>query len=380
MKGSPMPDTLQDPSHDVSPNQAEGSAHSLPQLGLRLMQLATQLDAIQLEVDKVAAHIDDDSAQVSALVKRLTDTQGTHALQERLADFTEQMSAEHEQINFLAVKLSELATQEQLVRLAATVATQGQVNALAQTLQNLVRAQERANQLGESKEQQFEGVLGTLQEIVVRRLQVEERAQTRTRDESDALRRTARGEFAADLLPALDGLEVALERGRTILARQRQDLAALGQLPVGPKPEMRPPAPGLLDKLRSRVAGEGELDGASGLPSAPLPESMTATASAMEAWLNHFTLVRDRFTALLALEGIRPIPTLQQKFDPRLHLAVDSEARGDVPPDTIVRELRKGYRQDQRVLRYAEVVVARPPEPARPAASLAQKRRDQPGG
>ena len=96
---------------------------------------------------------------------------------------------------------------------------------------------------------------------------------------------------------------------------------------------------------------------------------MAATLSAMEAWLNHLTLVRDRFVTLLALEGIQSMPALNQKFDPRVHMAVDAEIRTDVPPNTVVRELRKGYRQDRRVLRYAEVVIAKAPEasPSSPA-------------
>jgi len=378
MKTHPTPE----PPPEAAPGEAEGSAHSLPQLSRRLMQLAAQLDAIQSEVDTIAGQVEDGGAQISALVTHLIDTQATRLLQTRLAELTEQISAEHEQLNFIEVKLSDTATQEQMVRLAATVATQGQVSALADTLQSLVRAQEKANRLGETKEQQFESVVATLQEIVVRRQQAAERSQEREREESGAVLRTARGELAADLLPALDGLEIALERARTILARQRHDLVALGQLPVGPSQELRRQTapPGLLDKLRSRIASEGDAEGISGLAAVPLPESMAATTAAMEAWLNHLTLVRDRFIALLALEGIRPISTLHQKFDPRLHLAVDSEARGDVPPDTVVRELRKGYRQDRRVLRYAEVVVSRAPESARPGAFSPEAGRGQPGG
>ena len=71
--------------------------------------------------------------------------------------------------------------------------------------------------------------------------------------------------------------------------------------------------------------------------------------------------MRDRFAALLAQEQIQPLPALGQPFDPRLHLAIEAETRSDAPPNTVVRVLRQGYRQRQRVLRYAEVVVARPP-------------------
>jgi molecular chaperone GrpE len=71
--------------------------------------------------------------------------------------------------------------------------------------------------------------------------------------------------------------------------------------------------------------------------------------------------MRDRFIALMAQEGIQPIQALKQPFDPRLHVVVQSEQRSDFPPNTIVREVRRGFRQANRVLRYAEVVVARAP-------------------
>jgi hypothetical protein len=118
----------------------------------------------------------------------------------------------------------------------------------------------------------------------------------------------------------------------------------------------------MINRLRSRLAGEGEMTETS-QPSqaAPTPESMAAAATALNAWLRGLALVRDRFLALMAQEGIQPIPALKQPFDPRLHVVVQSEARSDFPPNTIVREVRRGFRQANRVLRYAEVVVARTP-------------------
>jgi molecular chaperone GrpE (heat shock protein) len=348
---------------DVPDTGADEPLRLLPQLNQRLLQVAAQLDQIHAEVDKLSANLDDDSAQITALVGHLTDTQSTAMLQRRLAEFTEEMSSEHEQLNFLSLKLNELATQDQLVRMASTMATQGQVSELLDIVRSMVRSQELANRLGETREEHVESLLGTLQEIVTHRQQVLERSEQRDRDEVQAIRRVARGEFAADLLPALDGVEIALERARTILARQRQDLARLAQMPsAGTIPEREAPSSGLLDKLRSRVATE-DVGGSSDQSTIPV-RSMAATMNATEAWLNHLTLVRDRFVALLSLEGIERLPALNDKFDPRFHMAIDTEIRTDVPPNTIVRELRKGYRQDERVLRFAEVVIAQTPESA----------------
>jgi molecular chaperone GrpE (heat shock protein) len=38
---------------------------------------------------------------------------------------------------------------------------------------------------------------------------------------------------------------------------------------------------------------------------------------------------------------------------------VGSEARSDVAPQTVIREVRKGYRQGTRTLRHSEVIVAK---------------------
>jgi molecular chaperone GrpE (heat shock protein) len=213
---------------------------------------------------------------------------------------------------------------------------------------------------------------------VTHRQQRVDQGTQRSEEEVDAIRRAARGEFAADLLPALDGIEIALDRARTILARQRQELARLAQTPNPPRSaENEPPASGLLDKLRSRVSAEdlASLPDHGALSPA---QSMAATVSATEAWLNHLTLVRNRFVSLLELEGIEQLPALREKFDPRIHMAIDSEIRTDVPPNTVVRELRKGYRQDERVLRFAEVVIAQAPNSAA-STSASQPDRKRPG-
>ncbi len=350
------------PPTDKRPVSKEKPARLLLQLNQRLIQSAAQLNQIQADVDKLSDIVEDDGAQISALVGRLTDTQSAALLQRRLAELTEQMSAEHEQLNFLGLKLTELATQDQIVRLASTVATQGQVTELLEIVHDQVRTQELANRFSDTREEHVEALLGTLREIVTHRQSREEQVAKRDQDEVNAIRRTARGEFAADLLPALDGLEIAVDRAHEIMSRQREDLAALAQTPIPARTADGVNTNGLFDKLRSRVSAD-----ANGLNSEPLPapESMAATLSATEAWLNHLTLVRDRFVTLLTLEGVEPVPTLDEVFDPRIHIALESEIRTDVEPNTIVRELRKGYRHDNRVLRYAEVVIAQAPDTSR---------------
>jgi molecular chaperone GrpE len=305
-------------------------------------------------------------SQIDAIISLLgKETEETDPLQERLVELTEQMRTDHEQFAFLNRKLTELATQDQLVRLATVVATQNQVMELAESVQELARAQQRTNELADARSRQVTDILTTVQTFLNRRSQLEEQEIVMDAERLDAVRSEARGEFAALFLPALDGLEGTLEDGRALLARHRQDLAEMSQPHSGSTatPADRPAASGgLVHRLRSRLAGEGETpETAHSTQAAPTPESMAAAATALNTWLRNLALVRDRFLALMAQEGIQPIQALKQPFDPRLHVIVQSEARADLPPNTVVREIRRGFRQSNRVLRYAEVVVARAP-------------------
>jgi molecular chaperone GrpE len=72
-------------------------------------------------------------------------------------------------------------------------------------------------------------------------------------------------------------------------------------------------------------------------------------------------LVYERAATLLATEEIQAIDALHKPFDPRLHVAVGTAERADLEPNRVVQVMRKGYRQRERVLRYAEVIVSRQP-------------------
>jgi molecular chaperone GrpE (heat shock protein) len=278
---------------------------------------------------------------------------------------TEQMSADHDQFVFLSRKLTELATQDQLVRLATVVATQSQVMELTESVQELTRAQQRSIELTEARGRQVSDILTTVQAFLNRRSQLEEQEVVMDSERLEATRREARGEFVVLFLPALDGLENALDEGRNLLARHRQELAEMNQQHGSAPADRHTPSGSLVHRLRSRLAGEGETPESSHLPQpASNPEATAAAATALGNWLRGLALVRDRFLALMAQEGIQPIQALKQPFDPRYHVVVQSEQRSDVPPNTVVREVRRGFRQANRVLRFSEVVVARAPSGA----------------
>jgi molecular chaperone GrpE len=68
----------------------------------------------------------------------------------------------------------------------------------------------------------------------------------------------------------------------------------------------------------------------------------------------------------LGAHGLEPIEAVGARFDPKLHEAIGHEESADHPEDTVVSELRRGYRIRDRVVRPALVKVSR--KPALPSA------------
>ncbi|HEY4025794.1 MAG TPA: nucleotide exchange factor GrpE [Candidatus Dormibacteraeota bacterium] len=80
-----------------------------------------------------------------------------------------------------------------------------------------------------------------------------------------------------------------------------------------------------------------------------------------ENWLKGVRLTIQKLEGVLSSVGVEKIGALGARFDPKLHEAVGSEETAKHPEDTVVAELRPGYRMHERVLRPALVRVARPP-------------------
>ncbi|TAN32304.1 nucleotide exchange factor GrpE [bacterium] len=87
-----------------------------------------------------------------------------------------------------------------------------------------------------------------------------------------------------------------------------------------------------------------------------------------EAWLKGLELSVRKLEEALAAHGLEPIKAVGATFDPKFHEAIGHEESEEHPEDTVVSELRRGYRIRDRVVRPALVKVARPP--ALPASDL----------
>jgi molecular chaperone GrpE len=81
-------------------------------------------------------------------------------------------------------------------------------------------------------------------------------------------------------------------------------------------------------------------------------------ASDLESLQKGLRLVQWQFAELLKKEGITPVATVGEPFDPEYHEAVEHVTGTDHPADRVVEEVRKGYLMDGKTIRPARVKVS----------------------
>jgi molecular chaperone GrpE len=74
--------------------------------------------------------------------------------------------------------------------------------------------------------------------------------------------------------------------------------------------------------------------------------------------------VLDQMESILARHGVARIGQPGELFDPERHEAVDVRVSDDVPDRAVLHVLRSGFALGDRVLRPAQVIVARRPQHA----------------
>jgi molecular chaperone GrpE len=72
-------------------------------------------------------------------------------------------------------------------------------------------------------------------------------------------------------------------------------------------------------------------------------------------------LIVKQMDEILRSLNVQPVETVGTMFDPRVHEALDSVEREDVPDHQVIEEIRRGYRIRERLLRPALVRVASNP-------------------
>lgn len=85
-----------------------------------------------------------------------------------------------------------------------------------------------------------------------------------------------------------------------------------------------------------------------------LPESLRK-----EPWINGIELISQKLFTLLNGEGIELIPSEGLAFNPEIHEAISSEENDEVESGYIIEVVQQGYKLSDRVIRPAQVRVAK---------------------
>jgi molecular chaperone GrpE len=75
-------------------------------------------------------------------------------------------------------------------------------------------------------------------------------------------------------------------------------------------------------------------------------------------FLSGVDLISKQLSGVLEALGVKPIPAVGEQFNPHIHEAVVTEATDEFEPDTVMQEIRSGYRLGDKLIRPALVKVA----------------------
>jgi molecular chaperone GrpE len=95
-----------------------------------------------------------------------------------------------------------------------------------------------------------------------------------------------------------------------------------------------------------------------------LSVEQTGTETAVESLKEGVRMTLDALTDTLERFGVTAVESEGQPFDPNLHQAVSQEETDQYPDSTVSKELQKGYKLNDRLLRPSMVVVSKKPENA----------------
>jgi molecular chaperone GrpE len=90
----------------------------------------------------------------------------------------------------------------------------------------------------------------------------------------------------------------------------------------------------------------------------------SADAPNQEGLVEGLNMTLKVFIDALARLGCTVLEAIGKTFDPNFHEAVSQEESSKVEPNTVLKELQKGYMLKERLLRPAMVIVSKPPSEA----------------
>ncbi len=78
-----------------------------------------------------------------------------------------------------------------------------------------------------------------------------------------------------------------------------------------------------------------------------------------DPWSNGILLIQQKLNNVLKSEGLEPITSEDNEFDPNLHEAISLEENPDVESGKIIETVQQGYKIGDRVVRPSRVRVAK---------------------
>ncbi len=90
--------------------------------------------------------------------------------------------------------------------------------------------------------------------------------------------------------------------------------------------------------------------------------SVQVTAENFHDYVKGIEMTSNELKNALGKNGITEIPCDGVPFDPNQHEALSSEMSDSVPAGNVLRVFKKGYKLQDKIIRPAQVVVARKPE------------------
>lgn len=82
----------------------------------------------------------------------------------------------------------------------------------------------------------------------------------------------------------------------------------------------------------------------------------------IQNWAMGFKMISKQFKDWLSAQEVYSFKSVGENFDPTLHEAVETLVTQEQPEGTIVKELLRGYKMGEDILRPARVVVAQSPQ------------------
>lgn len=110
--------------------------------------------------------------------------------------------------------------------------------------------------------------------------------------------------------------------------------------------------------LSSFLPTVDNLERALEIASTAMAEASDENESNVSQVIKGIEMVRDEFLNGLKKQGIEPIASVGQAFDPAVHDALQQMDSPDHAPGAVIREFERGYKMGDRLLRPARVIVA----------------------